>query len=391
MQILYGFSNCTDSKYDEIMKNKNVAVLRPDQKYHGLLIKGLSRCGASLKCFSGLPINRNVTKKILISEKDQCEDGVYYHYYKTVNLPVLRQAMIFFGALTGCLKVRKTKDTFAICDCLNIANAYGMAVACKIKKIPIISIVTDLPDMLTGNKVLQKINNRLFGMSDGFIMLTQQMNRRINKKNKPYIVLEGHVDSNLEIMVSEPKFEEISGKKVIVYAGGVNKAYGIKELAEGFLLADIKDSELRIFGDGDFRDGIKELSEKNDSIKYMGVCSNGEVVKEEARASLLVNPRPSAPEYTRYSFPSKNMEYMVSGTPVLTTKLPGIPKEYLPYVYLIEDETAKGIAKALQKVFSETRARRAEKGENARAFVLENKSNTAQAKKIIDFLKNSYN
>ena len=391
MQILYGFSNCTDSKYNEIMKNKNIAVLRPDQKYHGLLIKGLSRCGAGIKCFSGLPINRDVTKKILIREKDQCEDGVYYHYYKTVNLPVLRQIMIFSGAFTGCLKARKTNDTFAICDCLNIANAYGMAIACKIKRIPIISIVTDLPDMLSGNKALKRINNRLFGMSDGFIMLTQQMNSRINKKNKPYIVLEGHVDSGLESMASEPKSEETSGKKVIVYAGGVNKAYGIKELAEGFLLAGIKDSELRIFGDGDFRDGIKELAEKNESIKYMGVCSNEEAVNEEVRAALLVNPRPSALEYTKYSFPSKNMEYMASGTPVLTTKLPGMPKEYLPYVYLIEDETAKGIAKALQKVFLETRAQRNEKGEQAKEFVLKNKSNTAQAEKIIEFLKNNYN
>ncbi|MBO4897358.1 MAG: glycosyltransferase [Clostridia bacterium] len=390
MQILYGFSNCTDSKYNEIMKDVKIAVLRPDQKYHGLLIRGLAENGARVKCFSGLPINRAVTKKILISEKDECENGISYHYYKTLNLPVLRHIMIFFGALTNILKAKKEEDTFAICDCLNIANAYGMALSCKIRKIPLISIVTDLPDMLTDNKLLRFINNRLFKKFDGFILLTKQMNDRINMKNKPFIVLEGHVDSKAKSLEPAAKYEETDGRKVIIYAGGIRKKYGIKELAEGFLLADIEFGELHIYGDGDFREGIKKIAENNESIKYMGVCANDTVVREELKAALLVNPRPTDGEYTKYSFPSKNMEYMVSGTPLLAAKLPGMPDEYLPYIYLIEEETPRGISKTLSEIFSKTREEREEKGKCAREFVLANKSNTAQAKRIIVFLKNNY-
>ena len=51
MHILYGFSNCTDKKYNELMSGKNVSVLRPDQKYHGLLIKGLAANGADIMLF----------------------------------------------------------------------------------------------------------------------------------------------------------------------------------------------------------------------------------------------------------------------------------------------------------------------------------------------------
>ena len=80
MQILYGFSNCTDKKYNELMREKGLSILRPDQKYHGLLIKGLASNDVKLKCFSGLPINRELTKKFFICEKDETEDGVYYHY-----------------------------------------------------------------------------------------------------------------------------------------------------------------------------------------------------------------------------------------------------------------------------------------------------------------------
>lgn len=386
MKIIYGYSNCSDSKYSELMKGKNVAILRPDQKYHGLFIRGLAENCAKVMCLSGLPITRQVTAKILIHENDEREDNIFYHYYTTLNIPILRHIMIFFGAITSCLKIKNTKDTYAICDCLNIANSYGMAIACRIRKIPIFTIVTDLPNMMYRNSIMRKIANNLFNMFDGFILLTEQMNKKVNAKNKPYIVAEGHVDSRINSISFDDKYEK-AGKKVIIYAGAVEKLYGIKELVEGFILAKLPNCELWIFGDGDFCEELREIANNSKSIKYMGICDNQEVVECEQKASLLVNPRPTKPEYTKYSFPSKNMEYMVSGTPVLTTKLSGMPDEYLPYVYLIKDETAKGIADCIINFFKVPFEKRLEIGQKARDFVLKNKSNAIQARKIIDFFE----
>ncbi len=53
-------------------------------------------------------------------------------------------------------------------------------------------------------------------------------------------------------------------------------------------------------------------------------------------------------------FLQKNIEYMASGTPLLTTKLPGMPKEYYPYVFLIENESVEGYAKALESVLAQS-------------------------------------
>lgn len=386
MQILYGYSNCTDKKYREIVSENNVAVLQPDQKYHGLLIKGLSKNGVKVLCFSGLPINRAVTSKFLIYEKDEVEENAHFHYYTTLNIPVLRQLMIFFSAFFNCLFAHKEKDTYSICDCLNIANAYGMLLACKIRRIPIITIVTDLPDMMSDNKFRRAINNNLFGAMDGFVFLTEQMNRRLNQKHKPYIVLEGHVDSEVQELESTEKWESTTGKKVIIYAGSLLKLYGIQNLIEGFVEANIPDTELWVYGDGDYKDELIEIAKTNSKVKYFGVRSNQEVVEKEMKASLLVNPRPIAPEYTKYSFPSKNMEYMVSGTPLLTTKLPGMPKEYYPFIYTIEDETPSGIAGTLRGVMNIPFEERMKKAQCARAFVIEHKTNVKQANKIIRFL-----
>lgn len=388
MQIIYGYSNCTNIKYEALFRGKSLKVLTADQKYHSLLISGLAKNGASVTCFSGLPINRSVTKKIWISESDEEENGVLYHYYKTLNLPVVRQLMIFGAAFHNVLRFKSNiPDKFIICDYLNVANSYGMVLAAKVRRIPVILIVTDLPEFEGGGKLLRKLNAQLFKMADGFILLSKHMDVRINKRKVPSIILEGHVDSEHTPVKSEIRTEFETGVKEIVYAGSIKKLYGIHNLVEGFIKAKIQDTRLIIYGDGDYRQELESIAKEYTNIHYMGVRPNKEVVECENKAALLVNPRPIGPEYTRYSFPSKNMEYMVSGTPLLTTKLPGMPVEYYPYVYLLEDETPDGVAGKLKAIFSYLPERRYALGESAREFVLANKSNVIQAKKVIDFLK----
>ena len=212
------------------------------------------------------------------------------------------------------------------------------------------------------------------------------MNTAANPKNKPHLVIEGQCDSKVPPQSTGEPYEAESGKQVMIYAGNIQGKYGIGYLVEGFLLADLPNAELRVYGRGDFLDELLKLCESHPNLRYMGVKPNSEIVEEEQRAALLVNPRPTAPEYTKYSFPSKNMEYMASGTPLLTTKLPGMPKEYYPYIYLLEDETPEGAANALKAILSTPLSQRREKGRAAREFVLKNKSNLTQTKKIIDFL-----
>ena len=77
------------------------------------------------------------------------------------------------------------------------------------------------------------------------------------------------------------------------------------------------------------------------------------------------------------------MEYMVSGTPILTTKLPGMPKEYYDYIYLIEEESENGMRNSITKVLNLPREELIEKGKKARDFVLKYKNNNIQAKRII--------
>ena len=79
---------------------------------------------------------------------------------------------------------------------------------------------------------------------------------------------------------------------------------------------------------------------------------------------------------------------MVSGTPLLTTRLPGMPEEYYSYVYFFDDESVEGMTEAFSRVLALPDNELSEKGRQAKEFVLKEKNNISQARKVISFLDN---
>ena len=238
-----------------------------------------------------------------------------------------------------------------------------------------------MPEFLVGrDNPAVKRYKKLFDQFSGYVLLTEEMAVKLGYQDKPYVVIEGQVDSLEKREILEEKQYD---KKIVMYAGIVRKLYGLKILVEGFIKADLPNYELHIYGNGDYADEIDEISKHNNNVKHFPSQPNAAIVEKEKRAFLLVNPRPTNEEYTKYSFPSKNMEYMVSGTAVLTTNLPGMPSEYKQYVYLIEDETEDGICTAFKKIAMLNENEVIEKGKEARDFVLSKKNNKIQTEKII--------
>ena len=174
-----------------------------------------------------------------------------------------------------------------------------------------------------------------------------------------------------------------------MYAGGLHEKYGLKLLVEAFMRVDKRDWNLVIYGSGSFAEDIKKYAKCDRRIIYKGVVPNEVVVEAELEASLLVNPRPTYEEFIRYSFPSKNIEFMVSGTPLLTTKLPGMPTEYYEYVYLFQEETINGYQSTLENILSLSSSELLNKGQNARKFILSQKNNVIQARKILEFMNDN--
>ncbi len=398
MKILYIYGNCSRTKYEALFKHSNAMVLQQAQKYHDLLTEGLRDNGVEVSCMSGLPINRSVVDKIFLRHEHEFINNIHYYYYASINLPVLRQLSLFLGAFFNTFRhCMQAPGGAVVCDFLNVSNASGALLAAKLCRRKSICIVTDIPGfmsedgghshhrsnlkLLISNKIYQFILFRF----DAYVCLTQFMNDVINKKRRPHIVMEGHVDKNM--ITFENSLEEKHSRKIILYAGSIKKIYGIETLVQAFINLQDGDAELHIYGDGDYASELTKLGEENPGLRYLGVKPNRFIVMEEMKATLLVNPRPTAPTYTKFSFPSKNMEYMASGTPLLTTRLPGMPSDYCDHVYLIEDETVPGLTQVLRDVLYRPRPELHEKGMKAKEFVLREKNNVVQSAKIIRLIE----
>lgn len=109
-------------------------------------------------------------------------------------------------------------------------------------------------------------------------------------------------------------------------------------------------------------------------------------MEKEQEASLLLNIRNPEDDYTKYSFPSKMIEYMISGTPMLTTRLPGIPEEYFDKVYPVEYDFDK-MAQVIDFIMQDTPEARREMGRKAQKFVIENKNCEHQVSAMLDFIR----
>ena len=241
-----------------------------------------------------------------------------------------------------------------------------------------------MPEFFAGtDEKTVKRYNALFDKFTAYVVLTEKMIEKLGYISKPYVVLEGQVDS-LENKMQ--KIHKKESKKVIMYAGTVQSQYGLKMLVEGFILANLSGYELHVYGNGDYAEEIDRISKVHSNVKHFPSQPNDVIVEKEKEAYILVNPRPTNEEYTKYSFPSKNMEYMVSGTAVLTTSLPGMPEEYKQYVYLIENETTDGVCKAFKKISELSEEDIISKGRLAREFVLFKKNNKMQTNRIIELI-----
>ena len=82
---------------------------------------------------------------------------------------------------------------------------------------------------------------------------------------------------------------------------------------------------------------------------------------------------------------------MVSGTPVLTTKLSGIPDEYFDYCFTADVFSANNIGKKITEILAMPEDELKAFGIKARQFVLNNKNSYVQSGKILQFIKRSVN
>jgi glycosyltransferase involved in cell wall biosynthesis len=200
-------------------------------------------------------------------------------------------------------------------------------------------------------------------------------------KKAQSIVIEGSVKVYDTLSYINPNFE-----KYILCIGNLDNFHGLDvflnaiQLTKGYIF-----TKFIFCGFGVDINSIIELSKFDNRVEYHGFLTEKDLTIMKNNAFIHLNLRNPNFEMSRFSFPSKILELMLTGKPVITPKLKGIPLEYHKYLYTIEEFNPSEIASKIIKLSKLDKFEKALKGKN---FIIKLKNHVTQSNKLLSFINN---
>lgn len=395
MNVIYVGSIYPTGKINEL-KDMGSAIDFAAETFQSSLLQGLCIYYPNLKVITAPNISAYPRVKKLSFKKEEfllSFSGVKHLFTGFCNLPGVKH-------VSKCLRVRRAIKQSLVKGRENVIIIYGvhspfLLALCGIKKSHYTSclIVPDLPEFMSGK------TNRLYLLGkkvdswfirkglkyiNSYALFSAYMKEKIQIGNAPWTQVEGIYCNDVQIGQIEREHN-----KTILYTGSLSRRYGIMDLVDAFSRIEDDSYRLWICGGGDALEEIKQRQLKDDRIQYLGLLSKTEVRTLQKRATLLINPRHSTDEYTKYSFPSKTMEYMASATPTLMAHLASIPQEYEQHLFFFDDESVEGIKNKIVEVCEMPQAELEAFGKAAAEFILTEKNEKKQAAKVVGLINHT--
>lgn len=289
----------------------------------------------------------------------------------------------------------KRNDAFAVLIYQPESNFVDAVIPFK-KKYPnmvIATIVTDMVDDFSnfaGNNTLlkriqlgietKKVKNN-YKYIDKYVLLSKYMIERIPEAEDRSIVIEGIFNSIIDTTSKD------YNPYTILYTGTLQEFGGVRQLVDAFCMTKDSRFKLIICGNGVLNDYISEHAKADNRIIFKGPVPRNEALALQKSSALLVNPRCPNGGITKYSFPSKTMEYLASGTPMLGYKLEGIPEEYFDYFFTMDELSTKSLASKIEYVLKLPVDELKEMGEKSKQFIFNMKNAKVQVGRIIKFIQ----
>lgn len=329
------------------------------------------------------------------NEKYFGKNSVEIHNFGFLNLPVIKPIMRYSKYVRTLKNYLKTEQHSIVIYGLYLPQLLAIKKLKKMyKSLDVTVIIDDLPTIygiVSGNRLVKYIKN-IIGkyvmdiLNDSqyithFVFLTRQMSEVINLGKRNYSIMEGVAGDvgNLDLVQIKPN----NDKNIILYAGTLNPEFGIIFLLKAFQLIEDQRYELWICGTGDAEQEVLAYSKNDSRIKFHGFVTKEQVNALQRQAKVLVNPRKNDAEYTKYSFPSKTIEYILAEKPVVMYQLSGIPEEYTTHLYYVQGDDESDLARKIVEVCNQDPKDLQIKAKKSKEWILKEKNAKAQVKKII--------
>lgn len=365
MKILVICGVYDEKNENEVLRNTKGYAEQSANIFQRKLIKGIEKNGYNYKVISAPLIGPYPTRykqAFFRGFSNTLSDYKYVNFNNVWGIRSLSRAKSLKRAIRDYLAKEQEEEFLILVYCAHTPFLEAAKYAKDLKpKSKICLIVPDLPQYMNLNEghrffydLIKKYDikkmQKYIDIVDSFVLLTEPMKEVLNVGNRPYMVVEGIIDEIPEVLPSQSNSD---GIKRVVYTGKMNMKFGIKELVDSFM--KIKDENYRLIlcGDGDARMYVEQMAKLDFRIEYKGQVPENKAKEYIQNADVLVNPRQNNEEYTKYSFPSKTIEYLLSGKPVVAYMLDGMPECYREILCVPNNEISETIIETLSGTTNE--------------------------------------
>ena len=306
-----------NDSFKEYLKGWSISPNLSNQNFHNKLIHAFA-LSYDVDVICNRSINKYFKEKKLGAYIVK-EGNIYWKYLYTTRNKVAK----FFHLWKRIKKITLFDQDLIVVDALNM-SLLKKAIKIKLKKhIKVIGVCTDNPKNISFTS--KHYQNRLLGLGrilDGYIVLTDKINELYNKRNKPYIQIDGVSDSITSIN------EKLIEGEYIYFGGSLMKEYGVYNLIEAFNQLNKQDLKLVLCGHHVNKDSLNKAIKGNENIKYLGPIDYASNLSLERNALFTVNPRPQNEKIDQYSFPSKTLEFLANECLTIAVENPLLKEHY---------------------------------------------------------------
>ena len=181
-----------------------------------------------------------------------------------------------------------------------------------------------------------------------------------------------------------------NSRKIMLYSGMLSRWGGIDLLLAAFAKVRTPEVELWVCGHGESQ-ALLTATKADSRIRFYGLVSEEVLHQLSLQATVFLNPRPSTVDGNNMNFPSKILQYLRYGKPVISTWTPGLTDEYRSVLYVVEAETAEGVARSIDNVLGSAASERSDYTRRVESFLLQSRSWDAQAGRLMHWLRSEVN
>ena len=380
MNILVFSSAMRESDFALYQEEAKIKPNPSNQNFYYKLIKALA-INNNVSVVSHRPLVKGMFKRGYL-ERDTMMDGNIKFYY-TLNrcektFKLFQEKQSIEKSAKQAIEDFMSEDFIIITDTLRLNLLKAAKKIAKQYDAKIVGMLTDNPfNLSSGSPFIKKTLVNQASDLDGYLSLTSGL-VEIYNDNAPSYVFEGLV------------MEENEGKKdpifnYFYFGGSLYERYGVKNLVDAFHNSNIK-AKLVIAGSGPLDSYIEQLANDDYRILYLSQLSKEKNIAYMRNSIANINPRPLDPKMDNESVPSKLLEYLSIGTPVISTKFPRLFSTFKDDVHWIEGNTVDAMKIALESYNIANQEEYLKKAATARRKVFEFYGLNVQAESIDHFL-----